>query len=58
MESLKPKYRSKTWKFGNSFGWWRIPYCPHCKRRLGLIAKEQKPDVCPMCKNPLDWSET
>lgn len=58
MESLKPKYRSKMWKFGNSFGWWRIPYCPHCKRQLGLIAKEQKPDVCHMCKNPLDWSET
>ena len=58
MESLKPKYRYKMWKFGNSFGWWRIPYCPNCKRQLGLIAKERKPDVCPMCKNPLDWSET
>ena len=58
MENLKPKYRSKMWKFGNSFGWWRIPYCPHCKRQLGLIAKDQKPAVCPMCKNPLDWSET
>ena len=57
MEILKPKYRSKMWKFRNSFGWWRIPYCPHCKRQFGLIAKEQKPDVCPMCKNPLDWSE-
>ena len=56
MEKLKPYYRSKKWKIGNSFGWWNIPYCPHCKRQLGLIEKEQKPDKCPMCGKTLDWS--
>lgn len=53
----KPFYKSVKWKLGNSFGLWRVPYCPHCKRKLGLIAGEQKPDECPMCHKQLDWRE-
>ena len=53
----KPFYKSVKWKLGNSFGWWRVPYCPHCKRKLGLIAGEQKPDECPMCHMGLDWED-
>ena len=37
-EPKKPFYRQKKWKLGNSMGWWNIPYCPHCKRQLGLMA--------------------
>lgn len=33
-EPKKPFYRNKKWKLGRSFGWWHIPYCPHCKRQL------------------------
>ena len=51
----KPFYRQRKWKLGNSFGWWRVPYCPHCKRKLGMLLEEQKPDKCPMCKEPLEW---
>lgn len=41
-EPKKPFYRDKKWKLGGSFGWWHIPYCPHCKRQLGLMVEEQK----------------
>jgi hypothetical protein len=41
-EPKKPFYRNKKWKLGRSHGWWHIPYCPHCKRKLGLMAEEQK----------------
>lgn len=30
-EPKKPFDRDKKWKLGRSFGWWHIPYCPHCK---------------------------
>ena len=52
---LKPYYKQKKWKLGNSFGWWNIPYCPHCKRQLGIMAEEQKVSKCPMCNKPLKW---
>lgn len=48
-EPKKPFYRDKKWKLGRSFGWWHIPYCPHCKRKLGLMAEEQKAEKCQMC---------
>nr|DAP92895.1 MAG TPA: DNA-directed RNA polymerase [Caudoviricetes sp.] len=51
----KPFYKSVKWTLGGSFGWWNIPFCPHCKRKLGLIAKEQRPGECPMCHGTLDW---
>ena len=54
-EPKKPFYRDKKWKLGGSFGWWHIPYCPHCKRQLGLMVKEQKAEKCPMCGKPLEW---
>lgn len=54
-ESKKPFYRDKKWKLGRSFGWWHIPYCPHCKRQLGLMFEEQKAEKCPMCGKPLEW---
>lgn len=54
-EPKKPFYRDKKWKFGRSFGWWHIPYCPHCKRKLGLMVEEQKSKKCPMCGKPLEW---
>lgn len=54
-EPKKPFYRDKKWKLGRSFGWWHIPYCPHCKRQLGLMVKEQKAEKCPMCGNQLEW---
>nr|DAR17638.1 MAG TPA: DNA-directed RNA polymerase [Caudoviricetes sp.] len=51
----KPFYKSVKRKLGGSFRWWNIPYCPHCKRRLGLLVAEQKPSECPMCHGTLDW---
>ena len=57
-EPKKPFYRNKKWKLGRSFGWWHIPYCPHCKRQLGLMAEEQKAEKCPMCGKPLEWDDT
>ena len=45
----------REWKLGGSFGWWHIPYCPHCKRQVGLMVKEQKAEKCPMCGKPLEW---
>ena len=54
-EPKKPFYRDKKWKLGRSCGWWHIPYCPHCKRQLGLIVEEQKAEKCPMCGKPLEW---
>lgn len=54
-ERKKPFYQQKKWKLGNSFGWWKIPHCPHCKRKIGLMAEEQKAEKCPMCGKPLDW---
>ena len=56
-ESKKPFYRYKKWKLGNSYGWWRIPYCPYCKRKLGLMAKEQRTEKCAMCGKLLDWGK-
>lgn len=53
-EPKKPFYRDKKWKLGRSCGWWHIPYCPHCKRKLGLMAEEQKAEKCPMCGKPLE----
>lgn len=53
-DAKKPFYRDKKWKLGNSFGWWHIPYCPHCKRQLGLMAEGQKAERCPMCNRPLN----
>ncbi|MBO5953322.1 MAG: hypothetical protein J6Q53_04280 [Oscillospiraceae bacterium] len=55
MAELKPFYKQKRWKLGNSFGYWKIPYCPHCKRQLGLMAEELKVEKCPMCNKPLEW---
>ena len=52
---LKPYYKPKSWRLGNGFGWWKIPYCPRCKRQLRLMAEEQKVERCPMCKKPLYW---
>lgn len=40
-----------------TFGVWDIPYCPHCKRQLGLMVKEQKAEKCPMCGKTLDWRD-
>lgn len=54
-EPKKPFYRDKKWKLGGSFGWWHIPYCPHCKRQLGMMVEEQKAEKCPMCGKPLEW---
>ena len=54
-EPKKPFSRDKKWKLGRSFGWWHIPYCPHCKRQLGLMGEEQKAEKCPMCGKPLEW---
>lgn len=54
-EMKKPFYRPKEWKLGNIFGWWKIPYCPHCKRKIGLKAEEQKAEKCQMCGKPLEW---
>lgn len=54
-EPKKPFYRDKKWKLGGSFGWWHIPYCPHCKRQLGLMVEKQKAEKCPMCGKPLEW---
>lgn len=51
----KPFYRQIMWRIGNSFGWWRVPFCPHCKRQLGTLLEKQKPDKCPMCMEPLEW---
>lgn len=51
----KPTYKKRKWRIGSTYGWWNIPFCLHCKRQLGLIAKEQKPDKCPMCNMGLDW---
>lgn len=48
----KPFYKSVK---GSSFRWWNVPFCPHCKRQLGLIVKDEKPDECPMCHKQLDW---
>lgn len=55
MKNEKPYYKQKKWKLGNNFGWWSIPYCPHCKRQLGVMAEEQKVAKCPMCNKPLKW---
>lgn len=30
-------------------------YCPHCKRKLGLMIEEQKAEKCPMCGKLLEW---
>ena len=56
-KSKKPIYRDKKWKLDDSSGWWHIPYCPHCKRQLGLMAEEQKAEKCPMCGKLLDWGD-
>ena len=56
-EAKKPFYSDKKWKLGDSSGWWHIPYCPHCKRQLGLMVEEQRAEKCPMCGKPLDWGE-
>lgn len=56
-ESKKPFYLDKKWKLGSSFGWLHIPYCPHCKRQLGLMVWEQRAEKCPMCGKLLDWGE-
>lgn len=56
-KSKKPIYRDKKWKIDNSSGWLHIPYCPHCKRQLGLMLEEQKAEKCPMCNRPLDWGD-
>lgn len=56
-EIKKPIYRDKKWKLGGSYGWLHIPYCPHCKRKLGLMVEEQKAEKCPMCGKLLDWGE-
>ena len=53
-KSKKPIYLDKKWKLD---GRWHIPYCPYCKRKLGLMAKEQRPEKCPMCGKLLDWGE-
>lgn len=54
-EAKKPLYCDRKWKLDSSFGFWRVPYCPHCKRKLGLMAEEQKVEKCPMCGKLLDW---
>lgn len=54
-EPKKPFDRDKKWKLGRSFGWWHIPYCPHCKRKLGLMVEEQKAEKCPMCGECLPY---
>ena len=51
-----PTYKQRKWRLGKMFGWWNVPYCPHCKRQLGTMAAEQRPEKCPMCNKPLDWS--
>lgn len=56
-ESKKPFYRYKKWKLGNSYGWYRIPYCPYCKRQLELMVEEQRAEKCPMCGKLLDWGD-
>ena len=56
-EPKKPFYRDRKWKLGGSFGVWHIPYCPHCKRQLGLMAEEQQAEKCPMCGKMLDWGK-
>ena len=53
MAELKPFYKQKKVET-----WWKIPYCPHCKRKLGVMAEEQKVSKCPMCNKPLDWRKT
>lgn len=53
----KPLYKYKKWKLGNSFGWHKIPYCPHCKRQLGTLIGETKNEKCPMCGGELDWED-
>lgn len=50
-----PIYRDRKWRLNGSSGLWHIPYCPYCKRQLGLMAEEQKAEKCPMCNRPLDW---
>lgn len=54
---MKPIYKKKKWTLGRTFGWWDIPYCPHCKRQLGLLCKDKKPKNCPMCKGSLNWDD-
>ncbi len=56
-EAKKPIYRDKKWKIDSSSGWWHIPYCPHCKRQLGLMVEEQRAEKCPMCGKLLDWGD-
>lgn len=51
----KPYYRQKQWKLGSKCGVWNIPFCPHCKRKIGLMYEEQKTAKCPMCNKPLEW---
>lgn len=54
----RPFFKVTKWKWGrNSFGWIRVPYCPHCKRRLGTLAYDKEPSECPMCHMKLDWSK-
>lgn len=55
IEPKKPFYRDRKWRLGGSFGVWHIPYCPHCKRQLGLMAEEQQIGKCSMCGKPLEW---
>lgn len=54
---LKVYYKSHKWRLGRSYGWWDVPFCPHCKRQLGLLCADSKPEECPMCHNKLDWRE-
>ena len=56
-EAKKPIYRDKKWKIDSSSGWWHRPYCPHCKRQLGLMVEEQRAEKCPMCGKLLDWGD-
>lgn len=30
-------------------------FCPHCKKQLGWINAEKKPDVCSMCGKRISW---
>lgn len=50
-------YRDRKWSLNGNYGWWHIPYCPHCKRQLGLMAEEQKAEKCPMCNRPLNLGD-
>ena len=52
---VKVVWRKKKWRLGGSYGWWNVPYCPHCKRCLGTLLAEKKPPECDMCHKPITW---